>query len=213
MWCLLYVFVVDTFHTSNDQSALHPSSTYPSHETSNTFPSTNYSSLPSSIAHFSKQNVIEDSNNNSVLVPNAYLSYPMAKAFNYTLASSLESSETQASDNTSLLPNVGSSNTTAFPSTAMMTSLPQCTEPSGHTSPEDLSKLVDEMSSIRPIEESSMRPNSSVDPSSRIVSISGHVSADHHGSWSVVGAVERRGSLASMNTSSQVKLSFHYITS
>lgn len=191
----------DTFYSSNDASALHPSSTYPSRDTSHTHPSTNYSSLPSSIAQFSKQNVIEDLNNNSMLVPNSYLTYPMAKGLDYTLASSVASSDTHMTDNTSLLPNVGSSNTSSFPTA--LTSRPVSMEPSGQASPEDLSKVVDEMSSIRPVEESSIRPNSSVDRS-RIASISGNsVSEGLHASWS---AVERRGSVNSVNTSSQARL-------
>ena len=125
-------------------------------------------SLPSSISQFQQQvTVIEDPNNNSVVVPNSYLSYPAAKGLNYTLASSLESSEsTHYSDNTSMLPNVGSSsNTTGVQSSHGLRSLPLSNDHSGNVSQEDLSNLVDEMSSIR--------PNSSAEPTARVISISG----------------------------------------
>ena len=133
-------------------------------------------SLPSSISQFQQQaTVIEDHNNNSIVVPNSYLSYPAAKGLNYTLASSLESSDsTHYSDNTSMLPNVGSSsNTTGVQSVHGLRSLPLNNEHSGNVSQEDLSKLVDEMSSIR--------PNSSAEPTARVISISGQsFTADFH---------------------------------
>ncbi|XP_060553384.1 mucin-2-like [Ruditapes philippinarum] len=165
--------------------------------------STNLSSLPSSIAQFSKQNLLMDDNNNSMVAPNVHLTFPMAKILNYTLASSVTSSDTHASENTSLLPNIGSNNTSSYPGVTGSRSYPHSTAP---TSPEDLSKLVDEMSSIRPVEESSIRPNSSVEPSSRIVSISGNsVLTDLQSSWSVLGEMER-SSAASTNTESQPSL-------
>ena len=125
-------------------------------------------SLPSSISQFQQQaTVIEDPNNNSIVVPNSYLSFPAVKGLNYTLASSLESSEsTRYSDNTSMLPNVGSSsNTTGVQSSYGLRSLPLSNDHSGNVSQEDLSNLVDEMSSIR--------PNSSAEPTARVISISG----------------------------------------
>lgn len=189
------MFVADVFHKSHDQSALHPSFTYPSHETSNSY--------PSSIAQFVNQSVSPDLNNNSLMDLNAYLSKPLYKGLNYTLASSMASSDTQ-SENTSMLQNVGSSNTSGFPNTLIV---PPSQEPSGHVTPEDLSNLVNEMSSIRPVEESSVHPNSSMEPSSdhRVTSVSGHsVSTDIHGSYSKARLAERLGSIASVNTSSQV---------
>ncbi|KAH3695403.1 uncharacterized protein LOC127862293 [Dreissena polymorpha] len=197
----------DPYHNSHEMSnsGLHASSSYPSAD--HTDMPTTLSSLPSSIAKFSKQNILEDMNNNSVMVPNAYLPYTSNKFINYTLASSLESSDTHMSDNTSLLPNVGSSNNSGYPTSAsgypiMMTSYPARMEPSGHASPEDLSKLVDEMSSIRPVEESSsMRRNSFMDPSSRIVSISGHsASAEFRYSWNGLGNLQRLASTGSVNS-------------
>lgn len=193
-----------TCTTSRDQShSGFQTSTLPSGQTSTTeHTSTNFSSLPSSIAQFSKQNVLLDDNNNSMVLPNAYFSYPVSKILNYTLASSIASSDTHVSDNTSLLPNMGSSNTSGYPGTVASRSYQQSVEPSGHTSAEDLSKLVDEMSSIRPVEESSsIRPNSSIDPASRIVSISGHSNLQR--SWSVVAEMER-ASMTSTHTGSQV---------
>ncbi|XP_053394865.1 uncharacterized protein LOC123524408 isoform X2 [Mercenaria mercenaria] len=196
-----------TCTTSYDQSQSggFQTSTNPSGLTSTTEQaSTNFSSLPSSIAPFSKQNLLPDDNNNSMMVPNAYLSFPMSKVLNYTLASSVASSDTHASENTSLLPNIGSNNTSGYPGTTASRSYPHSTGP---TSPEDLSKLVDEMSSIRPVEESSsVRVNSSIEPASHIVSISGNsVLTDLHRSWSVVGEMER-SSMTSTNTESQPSL-------
>ena len=191
-----------TCTTSYDQSySGFQTSTNPSGQNNTTEQSTNLSSLPSSIAQFSKQNLLLDDNNNSMVVPNAYMTFPMAKILNYTLASSVTSSDTHASENTSLLPNIGSNNTSSYPGATASRSYPHSIAP---TSPEDLSKLVDEMSSIRPVEESSMRPNSSIEPSSRIVSISGNsVVTDLQHSWSVLSGMER-SSMTSTNTESQV---------
>lgn len=191
-----------TCTTSRSEShSGYQTSTNPSGQTSRTNQTSfNYSSLPSSIAQFGKQNALTDDNNNSMVAPNAYVSYPMSRVLNLTLASSIASSDTQMSDNTSLLPNVGSNNTSEYPGTAGSRSHQQSVEPSRPASPEDLSKIVNEMSSIRPVEEStSTRPNSSLDPSSRFVSISGVSAApDLHRSWSL-----EQTSGSSTNTNSQ----------
>ena len=154
-------------------------------------------SLPSSISQFQNQlTIVEDSNNNSIIVPNSYKSYPTARGLDYTLASSLASSDnTQYSDNTSMLPNVGSHNTSGLQSALGSLSVPPSNEQSGNVSPEDLSKLVDDMSSIR--------PNSSTEPTARVISISGQsLSADFHHSCSNV-AEEGPRSASSTATSSQ----------
>ena len=156
-------------------------------------------SLPSSISQFQQRQatVVEDENNNSIVVPNAYISYPTAKALNYTLASSMASSDnTQYSDNTSMLPNVGSHNTTGVQSGLAPLSLPLSVEESGHASPEDLSKLVDEMSSIR--------PNSSAEPSTRVISISGqNISGQLYRSCSNIAEEGHQNSASSTATTSQ----------
>ncbi|KAL4236864.1 hypothetical protein ACF0H5_005249 [Mactra antiquata] len=175
-----------TCSTSRDQSHYHTSVDKSDQTIDHN--SNNISSLPSSIAPFSKMNtIITDDNNNSLAEPNAYMTYPMAKVLNYTLASSIASSDTHMSDNTSLLPNIGSTNTSGYPAMSGSRSYPQSVMQSGPTSPEDLSKLVNEMSSIRPVEEtSSHRPTTSTDPTSRIISVSGHsTGTDLHRSWSV----------------------------
>ena len=172
-------------------------------------PSANLSSLPSSIAHFSRQNVLnDDPNNNNIIVPNAYLTYPFTKGTDNTLGSSLESSGTQVSDNTSMLPNIGSNNTSVYPGSNHLRSQPTSNEQSGHVSPEDLSKLVDEMSSIRPVDESSSaRPNSTFDPTPQIVSVSSNsMTAGMQESW---GQHEEQNSMQSMTSSNQV---IHYHT-
>jgi len=212
MHCCFVLQFSDMYHTSKEtsHSALHPSSIYPTGGDTTGLQSTNLSSLPSSIAKFRKQDVMEDENNNSAQMADAYLPDPgLHRMLDYTLASSVASTESRMSDNMSLLPNVGSSNTSGFP--AALTSYPHSTEPSGRASPEDLSKLVDEMSSIRPVEEtSSVRPSFFMDPSrdpSRIVSISEKsISTDFRRSWHGDGNMERLMSNGSV--SSQVRL-FH----
>ena len=124
-------------------------------------------SLSGNMSRFEKQaSCMEDKNNNSAAVPDSNLSYPAAKGLNYTLASSVTSSDnTQYSDHTSMLPNIGSSSyTTGMQSTNGLQLLSVTNEHSDFVSPEDLSKLVDEMSSIR--------PNSSTDPTVRVVDTS-----------------------------------------
>lgn len=204
-----------TLSTSQEPShSGYQTSTCPSGQTSRTDQaSTNLSSLPSSIAKFSKHNLLLDDNNNSMIAPNAYISFPMSKALDYTLASSIESSDTHVTDNTSLLPNIGSNNTSTYPGTAASRSYPQSTEQSGPASPEDLSKLVDEMSSIRPVDEdfSSIQQHSA-DLASRIVSISSsNVLADLQRSWSVVTMERASLSSSNCNTGSQVSNLFPFI--
>jgi hypothetical protein len=82
-------------------------------------------------------------------------------AFNSSQASSLESSDTCYTDNTSMLPCVGSSITSGNPTGIGISSLQHtnsnqnsmtqnATETTDNINPEDLSKIVDELSSIRP---------------------------------------------------------------
>ena len=151
-------------------------------------------SLPSSISQFQNQaTMVEDHNNNSIVVPNAYMSFPTAKSLNYTLASSVASSDTQYSDNTSMLPNVGSHNTSGVQSGLVPLSMPLSVEESNNISTEDLSKLVDEMSSIR--------PNSSTEPSARVISMSAQsFSADFHRSCSNI-VEEEQNSISTATTS------------
>ena len=119
-------------------------------------------SLSGNISRFEKQKSdIMDENNNSDAVPDSNL-YPATRRLNYTLASSMTSSDnTQYSDHTSMLPNVGShSYTTGLQSAYGLRSLSESKEQIDIISHEDLSKLVDEMSSIR--------PNSSSEPTVRV---------------------------------------------
>lgn len=82
-------------------------------------------------------------------------------AFNSSQVSSLESSDTCYTDNTSMLPCVGSSITSGNPTGIGISSLQHtnsnqhsmtqnATETTDNINPEDLSKIVDELSSIRP---------------------------------------------------------------
>ncbi|XP_033737238.1 uncharacterized protein LOC117325245 isoform X2 [Pecten maximus] len=107
-------------------------------------------SLPSSILYF-HQKMAANRNVELTECPPRLMSQP----YNQSMASSMGSAESHYTDNTSLLPNVGSSNTSGNPS--MSTSIPYTNVPGlveqgsqGTFSPGDLSKLVDEMSSIRP---------------------------------------------------------------
>lgn len=114
-------------------------------------------SLPSSILHY-HQKMTGNRQVELTDCPPKLLSQP----YNQSMASSMGSAESHYTDNTSLLPNVGSSNTSGNPS--MSTSIPHAHVPGvvdncsqGTFSPGDLSKLVDELSSIRP---SSTEPTS-----------------------------------------------------
>ena len=172
----------DTSYQPTSRQSERQSGYHNSGMTSLSDPSGGNMSLPSSISLFQKQAMrIEDRNNNSIVVPDSNLSYPAAKGLNYTLASSLASSDnTQYSDDTSMLPNVGSSNnTTGMQPVHGLRSLPLSNEHSGNISPEDLSKLVDEMSSIR--------PNLSAELTARVISNSGQsFTADFHRSCASV---------------------------
>ncbi|OWF46204.1 uncharacterized protein LOC110456031 [Mizuhopecten yessoensis] len=114
-------------------------------------------SLPSSILYY-HQKMAGNRNVELMECPPRLLSQP----YNYSMASSMGSAESHYTDNTSLLPNVGSSNTSGNPSMSM--SIPHSNVPGvveqgcqGTMSPGDLSKLVNELSSIRP---SSTEPTS-----------------------------------------------------
>ncbi|XP_060072274.1 uncharacterized protein LOC132552150 [Ylistrum balloti] len=114
-------------------------------------------SLPSSILYY-HQKMAGNRNVEWMECPPRAFSHP----YNQSMASSMGSAESHYTDNTSLLPNVGSSNTSGNPS--MSTSIPHSNLPGvveqnsqGTFSPGDLSKLVNELSSIRP---SSTEPTS-----------------------------------------------------
>ncbi|XP_063413965.1 uncharacterized protein LOC134696215 [Mytilus trossulus] len=111
-------------------------------------------SLPSSILYYHQKMT----NVNVMMSGKPPLFSP--HAFRTSQASSLESSDTNYTDNTSMLPCVGSSITSGNPTgisslhqtNSVHTSMGQQhpAELSENVSPEDLSKIVDELSSIRP---------------------------------------------------------------
>ncbi|KAL3869718.1 hypothetical protein ACJMK2_042367 [Sinanodonta woodiana] len=154
-------------------------------------------SFPSTIHKYDTS----DLNNNSLMVTDSYMGYSDSKIINYTLASSIASSETKNSSNTSMLPNVGSSNTSGQPTHMQSLRSDQVnTVISSTVSTEDLSKIVNDMSSIR--------PNSSADPSSRMVissEVGNSATAEFHHSWS--NTAENDGSSQSSKTTGSLSLS------
>ncbi|KAK3592884.1 hypothetical protein CHS0354_004109 [Potamilus streckersoni] len=154
-------------------------------------------SIPSTIHKYESS----DLNNNSLIVTDSYMGHSGNKAISYTLASSIASSETQSSGNTSMLPNVGSSNTSGQPTHGQsLKSEYVNTVISSNVSTEDLSKIVNDMSSIR--------PNSSTDPSSRMVissEVGNSASAEFYHSWN--NFAENDGISHSSKTTGSLSLS------
>lgn len=156
-------YIIDTDHNRNSRySAIELSHDNQYNVTTGTTRHSQYDedfsmgvpSLPSSIIHYHQRLA----NNNVVMSGKVPQFSP--HAFPISHASSLESSDTNYTDNTSMLPCVGSSITSGNPTGITQSSIPQHsiqnsegqqhTEVSEHVSPEDLSKIVDELSSIRP---------------------------------------------------------------
>ena len=139
---------------SADQSELHstnPASERPS-QTESDF-SGGVPSLPSSILYYHQKMTAEN------VVASGAIPYFSVSGINCSMGSSVESSENNYVDNTSMLPNVGSSNTSGNPTggSVMFTSTMPASmdlsnqipiEPTQHSA-EDLSKIVNELSSIR----------------------------------------------------------------
>ena len=156
-------YIIDTDHNRNSRySAIEISQGSLYNVTSGTTRNSQYDedysmgvpSLPSSIIHYHQR--LADNN----LVMSGKMPPFSPRAFRISQTSSLESSDTNYTDNTSMLPCVGSSITSGNPTGVTLSYLPQNsiqnsegqqqTEMSEHVSPEDLSKIVDELSSIRP---------------------------------------------------------------
>lgn len=133
--------------TSYPQSSLQSSyqPPHPSERTSVIESDTGIPSLPSSILFYHQKMAPNNNNNNNSGRQHVFSQY----AYDNSLASSIESNETHYTDNTSMLPNVGSAANSDNRSSTQVCQLRR-TETSHNISPEDLSRIVSELSSIRP---------------------------------------------------------------